>query len=133
MGCCQSVIDHELTIEAPPPEEEFKDLSLSSSPRNQRRATSTLQTILNLETSFALLSPPYATVMGHRPTRSLGEFSTHLVKVSRLSLGSDPTMDDMHISEEGQHYCLPASVIELEFSESESSISVVSVLEISDF
>jgi hypothetical protein len=42
-------------------------------------------------------------------------------------------MDDMHVSEEGLPYCLPASVIELEFSESESSVSVVSVLEISDF
>jgi len=48
-------------------------------------------------------------------------------------MGSDPTMsDDMQMSQEVVNYCLPASVKELEFSDSEVSVSIVSVLELSD-
>lgn len=49
-------------------------------------------------------------------------------------MGSDPTLPsaDLQLSQEMSHYCLPASVKELDQSESEVSVSAVSILELSD-
>jgi hypothetical protein len=49
-------------------------------------------------------------------------------------MGSDPTIpsSDLHLSQEVLNYCLPAAVKELEQSESEVSVSAVSILELSD-
>lgn len=133
MGCCQPILQEQQgVVDLSKPEDEFNDISLSSSPKNKVRAATTLHSRCEIETSFIIPSPSQADTI-HRPTRSLGEFSKHLLKLNRVSSGSDPTLsDDLQLSQEIINYCVPASVQELDFSESEVSVSVVSVLELND-